>query len=134
MKSGKQRRDEIKVARAKRSEKKKAMAQAHEFKHAPYRLVPVNEELLAPNNSYGAPDFVRRGYYVDRPFRCVDCGKEEVWTGSQQKWWYEVAKGFAYSTAVRCRLCRRQKQAQSAESRRVHLAGIERKKQLRRRD
>lgn len=133
MKSGKQRRDEIKVARAKRSEKKKAMAQAHEFKHAPYRLVPVNEELLAPNNSYGAPDFVRRGYYVDRPFRCVDCGKEEVWTGSQQKWWYEVAKGFAYSTAVRCRLCRRQKQAQSAESRRVHLAGIERKKQLRRR-
>ncbi len=130
MKSGKQRRDEIKVARAKRGEKKKAMAQAHEFKHAPYRFVPVNEELLAPNNSYGAPDFVRRGYYVDRPFRCVDCGKEEVWTGTQQKWWYEVAKGFAYSTAVRCRLCRRKKREQSAESRRIHLEGIERKRKL----
>jgi hypothetical protein len=132
MKSGKQRRDEIKAARAKRGEKKKAMAQAHEFKHAPYRFVPVNEELLAPNNSYGASDFVRRGYYVDRPFRCVDCGKEEIWTGSQQKWWYEVAKGFAYSTAVRCRLCRRKKQAQSAESQRVHFEGIDAKKRLRR--
>ena len=88
---------------------------------------PVNEALLAPNNSYGAPDFVYRGYYVDRPFRCVDCGKEEVWTGTQQKWWYEVAKGFVYTTAVRCRLCRRKKREQSAESRRVHLEGLERK-------
>jgi len=129
MKSGKQRRYEIKAARAKRSEKIKAMAQAHELRHAPYRFIPVNEELLAPNNSYGAPDFVRRGYYVDRPFRCIDCGKDEVWTGTQQKWWYEVAKGFVYSTAVRCRLCRRKKRQQSAESRRLHLEGLERKKQ-----
>ena len=88
---------------------------------------PVNEALLAPNNSYGAPDFVHRGYYVDRPFRCVDCGKEEVWTGTQQKWWYEVAKGFVYTTAVRCRLCLRKKREQSDESRRVHVEGLERK-------
>jgi len=52
-----------------------------------------------------------------------------VWTGTQQKWWYEVAKGFVYATAVRCRVCRRKKQEQSAGSRRVHLQGIERKKQ-----
>lgn len=86
---------------------------------------PVNEALLAPNNSYGAPDFVCRGYYVDRPFCCVDCGKDEVWTGAQQKWWYEVAKGFVYTSAVRCRLCRRKKREQSHESRRVHLEGLE---------
>jgi len=127
MKSGKQRRNEIIAARARGGERRKAIARAQEFKDAPYRFVPVNEKALVPNNSYGAPAFVRRGYYVDIPFRCVDCGKEEVWTGTQQKWWYEVAKGFVYSTAVRCRPCRRKKRAQSAESRRVHLEGIERK-------
>ena len=107
------------------------MPRSVELSATPYRLVPVNEELLAPNNSYGAPDFVRRGYYIDRPFRCIDCGKEEVWTGSQQKWWYEVAKGFAYSIAVRCRLCRRKKRERSAESRRIHLEGMARKKTAR---
>jgi hypothetical protein len=131
MKSGKQRRKEIQAARAKRGTKRQAMAQAREFRHTSYQFVPVNEELLAPNNSYGTPDFVRRGYYADKPFRCASCGKEEVWTGRQQKWWYEVAKGFVYSTAVRCRLCRRKKREQSAESRRVHLEGLERKKRLR---
>ena len=125
MKSGKQKRAEIQAKR------KTAMIQSNnqkpEARLRPALGPPVNEALLAPNNSYGAPDFVYRGYYVDRPFRCVDCGKEEVWTGAQQKWWYEVAKGFAYSTAIRCRLCRRKKRQRSAESRRVHLAGLERK-------
>jgi hypothetical protein len=51
----------------------------------------------APNNSYSPPL-----YYVDRPFTCEDCGREEVWTASQQKWYYEVAKGPIYATAVRC--------------------------------
>jgi Probable zinc-ribbon domain len=69
--------------------------------------VRVNESALAPYNSYGDPEFVRAGHYSDRPFRCRDCGKDEVWTARQQKWWYEVAKGYVYSTAVRCRACRR---------------------------
>jgi hypothetical protein len=128
MKSGKQRRQEISARRKKLKLKHAVMAKPLERAPLPSRLIPVNEALLAPNNSYGAPEFVRRGYYVDRPFRCVDCGKEEIWTGTQQKWWYEVAKGFAYSTAVRCRICRRKKRDQSAESRRIHLEGIERKK------
>ena len=127
MKSGKQKRAEIKAKR------KTAMIQSNNQKPEvglrPVLGPPLNEALLAPINSYGAPDFVYRGYYVDRPFRCVDCGKEEVWTGTQQKWWYEVAKGFVYTTAIRCRLCRRKKRQQSAESRRVHLAGLERKAQ-----
>ena len=119
MKSGKQRRAEIAAKRAAKRESKPPPAAP-----APYRMVPVNKNLLAPNNSYGAPDFVRRGYYVDRPFRCIDCNKEEVWTGAQQKWWYEVAKGFAYSTAVRCRLCRRHQRARRDEARRIHLQGV----------
>jgi len=134
MKSGKQRRAEIKAARMEREAKKVAMAKPQERRLRPVLGPPVNEKLLAPNNSYGAPDFVYRGYYVDRPFRCVDCGKQEVWTGTQQKWWYEVAKGLVYTTAIRCRPCRRRKQARSAESRRVHLEGIERKKHLKGKD
>src|SRR6185295_3087039 len=92
MKSGKQRRLEIVARRKKLAVKRRAIATAVELRNTPSRMVPVNEELLAPNNSYGAPAFVTRGYYVDIAFRCVDCGKEEVWTGSQQKWWYEIAK------------------------------------------
>jgi len=129
MKSGKQRRREIVARRRKLAAKRAAMASAVELRATPYAFVPVNEELLAPNNSYGAPDFVRRGYYVDMPFRCVDCGKEEIWTGTQQKWWYEVAKGFVYSTAIRCRACRRKERARRTDARRVHLEGIARKKQ-----
>ena len=55
----------------------------------------------APNNSYSA-----RLYYEDMPFTCVDCGREEVWTAAQQQWWYEVAQGSIYTTAIRCRACR----------------------------
>jgi len=93
MKSGKQRRVEINTRRKQKAAKRQAMATEQERRFRLVVGVPVNEELLAPNNSYGAPDFVRRGYYVDTPFRCVDCNKEEIWTGTQQKWWYEVAKG-----------------------------------------
>jgi len=129
MKSGKQKRAEIKAKR--KTAEMRSRSKQPEVRLRPVLGPPVNEALLAPNNSYGAPDFVYRGYYVDRPFRCVDCGKEEIWTGTQQKWWYEVAKGFVYTTAIRCRLCRRKKREQSEESRRMHLEGRERK--LRRR-
>ena len=124
MKSGKQKRAEIHAKRKKQSIKRQ-QEQEKERRLRPALGPPVNEALLAPNNSYGAPDFVYRGYYVDRPFRCIDCGKEEVWTGAQQKWWYEVAKGFAYSTAIRCRLCRRRERQRRDQARRVHLAGLE---------
>ena len=127
MKSGKQKRHEIQAKRKQKTAKIHTRNQQQERRLRPVLGPPVNEALLAPNNSYGAPDFVYRGFYVDRPFRCVDCGKEEVWTGTQQKWWYEVAKGFVYTTAIRCRLCRRKKREQSEESRRVHLEELERK-------
>jgi len=124
MKSGEQRRREI-------AAREKKIAGKSNARNTSYRLIPVNEKLLAPNNSYGVPDFVRRGYYTDRAFRCVDCGAEEVWTGTQQKWWYEVAKGFVYSSAVRCRACRRKARARRDEARRVHLAGLARKQKQR---
>jgi hypothetical protein len=89
--------------------------------------VPVNPEALAPYNSYGLPRYVERGYYEDVPFRCGGCGAEEVWTATQQKWWYEVAKGYVYSTARLCRPCRRRERESRAASRRVHQEGLRRK-------
>lgn len=128
MKSDKQKRAEINAKRKRKAAKRQPVNKATDRRLRPVLGPPVNEALLAPNNSYGAPDFVYRGCYVDRPFRCVDCGKQEVWTGTQQKWWYEVAKGFAYSTAIRCRLCRRKERQRRDEARRVHLEGLARKK------
>ena len=136
MKSNKQRRKELAATRAKRAAKRAhreelARAKTREEFFRSNELVLVNPALLQPSSSYGTPDFVERGYYLDRPFTCKDCSKQEVWKATQQKWWYEVAKGFVYSTALRCRACRRAKRAKSAESRRVHFEGIEQKKRAR---
>ena len=125
MKSGKQRRSEISAKRRKRAAGREPLRKLPAA--ALQRMIPVNEALLAPNNSYGAPDFVRRGYYIDRPFRCAECGTEAIWTGTQQKWWYEVAKGFAYSAAIHCRSCRRKARERRDDARRVHLQGLAKK-------
>lgn len=125
MKSGKQRRAELKARRGAKPEKRQRPP-SRPARPAP--VVPVNSGLLAPYNSYGMPAFVQRGYYVDIPFRCAGCGKDEVWTAAQQKWWYEVAKGSVESTAKLCRPCRRREQTRRAEARRVHLEGVARKR------
>jgi hypothetical protein len=74
----------------------------------PQGAVPANVERQPANNSYSPPP-----YYLDKPFQCVDCGKEEVWTASQQKWYYEVAKGSIYGQAIRCRSCRQKRRRES---------------------
>jgi hypothetical protein len=61
----------------------------------------------APNNSYGGGPL----YYEDLEFICTDCSRQEIWTASQQQWWYEVAKGHVLSKAIRCRACRRTRRA-----------------------
>jgi putative zinc ribbon protein len=127
MKRGKGSPEETKARRAARTARRDKLEEAARWKQLEARGVLVNPAALAPNKSYGAPAFVYRGYYVDVPFRCKDCGKDEIWTATQQKWWYEVAKGFAYSTATRCRPCRRKDQARRTEARRTHLDGVARK-------
>ena len=82
------------------------------------RGVAVKLDALAPNNSISQPDFVTRGYYVDRPFACQACGVQQIWTAAQQKWWYEVAKGDVFSTARFCRPCRQQERARRDEAQR----------------
>jgi hypothetical protein len=131
MKSNRKRQQELRERRAKRNAKREREVRTQ--RETAIRssttpgAVPVNVDSLAPNTSYGVPIFVERGYYLDVPFTCGDCGKEEVWTATQQKWWYEVAKGYVYSGATRCRTCRRGERERRAEARRVHLEGVEAK-------
>ena len=122
MKSGRQRRAEIDLKRAKSREKVASRSRQEALRNN----VMVNPALLRPTNSYSIPDFVERGYYVDRSFRCKDCGKAEVWSPTQQKWWYESAKGDVWTTAVRCRPCRRRERERVAAARMVSTAGLAR--------
>ena len=71
----------------------------------------------APHNSYGPVPL----YYEDKEFRCIVCRQVKVWTAEEQKWWYEVAKGPIYSTAVRCSACRKQRdESHAGTPRRSH--------------
>jgi hypothetical protein len=71
----------------------------------PVGAVPADHAQQVPNNSYSSPP----DYYVDLKFTCQDCGRREVWSAAEQKWYYEVAKGTLYATAVRCSRCRRRR-------------------------
>jgi hypothetical protein len=124
MKSNKQRRGELRLKKWKRAIKRGAYERPEPSSNA----VRCNAALLAPTTSYSIADFYSRGYYLDKPFTCIDCGKSEVWAATQQKWWYEIAKGDIQTTAVRCRNCRRKERERKNEARRIHLEGLERKK------
>ena len=135
MKSGKQRRAEIKQNRA---GKKAAIAAAGlrasaalEAKARARRLrgqVLVNPASLQSTNSYSTPDFVLREFYVDRSFSCKDCAKPQVWTATQQKWWYEVARGDVWTVAIRCKPCRRRERERVEQARRVRQVGMVKKR------
>jgi hypothetical protein len=127
MTSGKQRRNQIKRKRGLRAVKEASDESIANRSHITAEIV-VNSAALKPNNSYGCPDFVERGYYVDKPFVCESCGADQIWTATQQKWWYEVAKGDVYTTAKKlCRPCRRKERERRAKARQVHLEGLARK-------
>jgi hypothetical protein len=77
MKSGKQRRAELKTKRKRREAKQRSVAVGPRATPRPLGTAPVNEALLAPYKSYGAPDYAMRGYYQDLPFRCHGCDKKK---------------------------------------------------------
>lgn len=110
IKSGKQRRAEIKEKRLERARRlQEALARPSHGRHLPAGgIEPADRALLARhNNTHGPlPEF-----YADTVFVCRDCGEEQVWTAKQQKWWYETALGPIGSTAVRCLPCRRARRA-----------------------
>ena len=97
------------------------------------RLTPIDRTKLkycSLMGGSGTPTLAGR-YYLDFPFTCKDCGKKEIWTGRQQKWWHERVGGIRESIAVRCRGCRLKERARRDEARRVHLEGVERKRRER---
>ncbi len=111
MKSGKQRRKEIKEKRLHKAKEMQALDTTIKVEPLPVGAVAANVELLAKhNNSYGLPQ-----YYVDQSYICRDCGSKEIWTAKQQKWWYEVVLGNINAIAVRCRSCRRKKRLEKNE-------------------
>ncbi len=125
MKSGKQRREEIKAKRLARLRDARASIALLTKGAIPLGAVAADLAQLVHNRSYSMPP----AYYLDRPFVCKDCGAHQVWTAKQQKWWYEIAKGPIDSGAVRCRPCRLLERARVDEARRVSEAGMA-KKQL----
>ena len=67
--------------------------------------VVADHSKLDHINTYGfLPDF-----YIDRPFACRRCGKREIWRASDQKWYFEDAKGHIGARAVACHDCRKAK-------------------------
>ena len=134
MKSGRQRRTEVQIRRpgkraAVRAEEARAQAKREAKERAALLKgqVLVNPANLRPTNSYGTPDFVARGFYVDMPFGCKACSKPQVWTATQQKWWYESAKGDVWTIAVLCRPCRLRERERRSAARSVHLEGLAKK-------
>jgi hypothetical protein len=129
MKSNKQRRTEILAQRKARVAKVvSARAEVPQGVGIAAATAPCNPDLLAPYNSYGVPVFVARGYYADSRFLCANCQTEEIWRATQQKWWYEVAKGNVESRAKLCHSCRRIERERRAIARKVHLDGLAKKR------
>lgn len=130
MKSGKQRREEIKAKRLVRLRAAQAPSPYMPVKTVPLGAVAVDPAQLAHNNTYG----LLPSFYIDTPFVCKDCGAHEIWTAKQQKWWYEIAKGQIDSRAVRCRPCRLLERARVEEARRVSQAGMALKREKKKND
>lgn len=128
IKSGKQRRAQIKAARKRRQgdRSSQSMQISRQLPH-PLGTVPVSVNRLRPSNSYGVPLFVERGYYEDKPFSCVDCGVAGVWMADRQRWWYEVAQGDVFTTARRCSPCRAKERARREAARLISQEGFTRK-------
>jgi hypothetical protein len=93
-------------------------------------LAPIDKPRLFSRSvigSFGVRTFAGC-FYQNHEFTCRDCGAKQVWTGRQQKWWYEEAGGEMEAVAIRCRACRIKERERKAEARRIHLEGLERKR------
>jgi hypothetical protein len=77
---------------------------------------PVDPDLLNLGGSYERPIC-----YRPLDFHCVDCRKPQRWEVQDQRWYYEEVGAFFFSTAIRCRPCRKlveqQKEAARQRSR-----------------
>ena len=125
MKSNKQRRLEIKAKRKKKKEDLKSDSIKMKLK---LKLNYVEADLSQlTHNSYVEIFSPSSFKYWDKPFKCRVCGKFEIWTAKQQKWWYETAKGLLDSTAVHCKTCRA-KLREEKEQHKKYMAEVAKRK------
>lgn len=123
-----------KLRKAKRKSKTKALPAPNVQHHPKYGTIPLIEQRFTLSNgdqrSYFVwdptfkptmpPGAVRGSireqryccdsphyYFVDIERRCVTCAKDFVFSGGEQKFWYEKLKFPLYSSAIRCLDCRR---------------------------
>lgn len=130
MKSGKQRRQEIRARRIKRALAKITPNNDNPWlmidgvKKLPQGYILADAEQLLHNTTYSPMPL----YYTDRAFVCATCGDHDLWTAKQQKWWYEIAKGNIETFAIHCRPCRIIKRRARDLSRKAHFTGLIAKK------
>lgn len=138
MKSNKQKRQELAEKRGTKEAKRQEENQEQKRRRQWARLRAGDIALVDRTklHSYGRLIFSKPSdnsknprFYEDRPFTCKDCGKQEVWSAHQQKWWYEQMGGNVETTAVRCRECRAKERARKGEANRIREEGLERKRQ-----
>ncbi len=67
-----------------------------------HRVLVDKDKWGANCNTYDVPPM----YYYDMEIECCDCKTKEIWTASQQKWWYEEMQAHISTRAVRCKKCR----------------------------
>jgi hypothetical protein len=77
----------------------------------PSDAIPVDPDRL----NVGGLD--RPTHYRDLEFTCRDCGAPQTWKAEDQLWYYETTGAPFFSTAVRCRACRKKEQQRKALAR-----------------
>ncbi|MGJ8655821.1 MAG: zinc-ribbon domain containing protein [Akkermansiaceae bacterium] len=80
----------------------------------PEDAIPVDPDLVNIGNSYYRPVC-----YVDRAFKCQDCGSDELWKAEDQQWFYETTGSLFYATAIRCRACRQHEKERKEVDRKI---------------
>lgn len=127
-KSGKMRRQEIRQARIKNAQQNAPPTQgwpqyqiAHHHKGDPPKgAIKSNPDRLFSRSVY----LIYPLYYADKAFICARCGREQLWTAKQQKWWYEIQKGEIESTAKHCRPCRQALRSEKQAAKKAHYLGL----------
>ena len=71
----------------------------------PDDAIPVDPDLINLGGSYFHPT-----HFQAVQFRCSDCGVPQTWAAEDQRWYYETTGAPYYSTATRCRGCRKKDQ------------------------
>lgn len=55
-----------------------------------------------------------RHWYIDATFRCIDCGKDFLFSAEEQRFWYEERKFYVDSIPTRCPICRKKERARKS--------------------